>query len=172
MVKILGLALVLGGCGLVGAAFAHSLRQRPIQLRNLQSALLMVDSEIGYVADPLPEVLARVADRVKEPGSILFREAAMGLQQAEGSTADEIWRRTLKVWAPGTQLRRDDIEVLASVGQGLGSLGREEQLRHIRLAMEYLRVQEEIADSERDKQERLWQTMGFLVGLALVILSW
>ncbi len=172
MLKILGVGLVIGGCGLAGLALAHHVGQRPLQLRSLQSALLMLDSEIGYVAAPLPEVLERISNRVPEPSRSLFKMVRHGLQRSDGNTASEVWRYALKNWSAATHLKNEDVEVLATLGQGLGALSREDQLRHLRLAMDYLRAQEQLAEGERVKQERMWRTMGFLLGAALVIIAW
>ncbi len=61
MLKLIASLLIICSAGLAGmrAASAYSLRTR--QLRTLQEALQLLDTEIMYGATPLPAALSKVA---------------------------------------------------------------------------------------------------------------
>ena len=85
MFKLIASLLIICSAGLAGlrAASAYSLRTR--QLRTLQEALQLLDTEIMYGATPLPAALSKVAaaagevvgDVFSEAGAILGKAAAL-----------------------------------------------------------------------------------------------
>ena len=75
MLKLIASLLIICSAGLAGmrAASAYSLRTR--QLRTLQEALQLLDTEIMYGATPLPAALSKVAAAAGEAVGDVFREA-------------------------------------------------------------------------------------------------
>lgn len=60
MWKALGACLVIGSMGLAGIKVASLYSQRSKELRLLQDALQMLDTEILYAATPLPVALKKI----------------------------------------------------------------------------------------------------------------
>jgi len=69
-----------------------------------------------------------------------------------------------------TALSQDDYTILASFGEMLGLSDREEQHKNIALTSLHLGREEEKAQLEREKNERLWRYGGFLIGISIVLL--
>ncbi|KKM11745.1 hypothetical protein SY88_06915 [Clostridiales bacterium PH28_bin88] len=169
MIRLVGAGLVVVAAGWLGLVVANNYSRRPQQLRALRSALTMLETEIVYTATPLPEALARVARCTNPPVSNLFWGTHEALGEGRGYTAAESWEVGLGGIAGEASLLPQDLEVLRSFGHSLGSSGPEDQVRHLQLAREQLKQLELAAEVERAKNERLWRTMGFLVGLMLVL---
>ncbi len=169
MFKILGAFLVLGSCSLAGFSFGNKYARRVEQLRQFISALQLMQSEIGFTATPMLEVLSRLENLAIPPAATVFSEAEAGLASGNGHTAGEAWQEALKVVRPRLDLTRADFEILQRFGSTMGSGGREEQLKNLQLAQQQLMFQEREAAEERLKYERLYKTMGVLVGLAVVL---
>lgn len=169
LLKSIGALLVIFACGWYGLSAAQRYASRPRQLRILSSALLMLETEIVYASTLLPEALRRVGELISPPISMLFRETGELLDGEEGLTASGAWERSLHYLENQTYLTTEDLEILHNFGVGLGISHREEQIKNLRLAREQLAHQEREADRERIKNERLWQTMGFLIGTTVVL---
>ncbi|MHB1419261.1 MAG: stage III sporulation protein SpoIIIAB [Bacillota bacterium] len=170
MIKFIGAGLVVSGAGFFGVTMARNYARRPWQLRWLQSALQMLETEIAYASSPLPEALDHVARSCHHPIEILFQGAREELKEREGVTVAEAWEAAIKKFQPVSALLSSDIGVLVSFGRGLGRSDREEQLKNLALTREQLRLQEVAAEAERVRSERMWRILGFLVGIAMVFI--
>lgn len=170
MLKLIGAISIFMGSGLVGLTVGNNYSQRPEQLKSLRASLAMLESEIAYTSTPLPEALWKVAKHTRHPMAVLFYHSSAQLQSKPGCTAEEAWENAVLKLGHSSALTPSDLEVLYQFGRGLGETGKEEQIKSLQLTKEYLKKQESVAESERVKHERIWKTMGFLVGLAVVLI--
>ncbi|NPV90399.1 MAG: stage III sporulation protein AB [Firmicutes bacterium] len=169
MYKLIGAAMVVAAGQMIGTGIGRQYRQRSQELRTLQSALLFLQTEIGYTATPLPEALERVARNLEFPLREVFAETAGGLRRHEGTTAGEAWAGSLEKYSGYLALKPRDLGILKNLGEALGKSGREEQEKHLLLAREQLQQEERQAESERLRYEPLYRYSGLLVGLLIVI---
>ncbi|MBO8168189.1 MAG: stage III sporulation protein AB [Thermoanaerobacteraceae bacterium] len=169
MVKLVGAVLVLGSCSYAGISFGRKYTGRVEQLRQLISALQLLQSEIDYTSTPILEVLPVLAQHTARPVACIFLKMETRLKNGSGYTAGEAWQEALDTVKPQLSLTKFDLEILYRLGTSMGSSGKEEQVKNLQLAKQQLSYQEREAAAERIRYERLYKTMGFLVGLALVL---
>jgi stage III sporulation protein AB len=62
------------------------------------------------------------------------------------------------------------LDVLISFGSTLGISDRHDQVKHVKLAIAQLAQAEAKAWEEKEKNERMYKSLGVLSGLAIVIL--
>jgi stage III sporulation protein AB len=170
VLKVIAALLVIAASGLVGlqAASYYCLRSR--QLQALQSALLMMDTEIVYGATPLPAALDKVGKASDRAVGRIFLAAGQLLGQQQGWTATEAWSQALAGEWRYTALKQDDLAILKDFGEGLGASDRSQQHKKITLTVLQLQQDEEKARQDCGKNERLWRYGGFLLGLSIVLL--
>ncbi|MGD0152166.1 MAG: stage III sporulation protein SpoIIIAB [Thermacetogeniaceae bacterium] len=170
MLKLIGSLLIICSAGLAGlrVGAVYSLRTR--QLRALQEALQLLDTEIMYGATPLPAALRKVAAATGGCIGPVFRDAGGLLGTSDGYSAREAWSLAFDRNFRRTALRQEDLAILKSFGEALGSSDRNEQHKHIELTVFHLRQESEKAETACQKNERIWQYGGFLVGISLVLL--
>lgn len=169
MWKAFGAMLIFVGCSVGGLSYGGSYGRRVDQLRQFISAMQMMQAEIGFAATPLLEMLPRLKELTVAPVSLVFEHTQRRLSNGSGYTAAEAWEEALNAVIPRLDLSRSDYEILLRFGRGMASGGKEEQLKGLQLAQQQLGCQEREAAEERLKYERLYKTMGLLVGLALVV---
>ena len=169
MLKLVGAALVVAASGLSGMAVAGNYSRRPRELRSLRTALQMLETEIAYGATQLPEAMVQVANRCDDAVGPLFTLAASELSARSGVTAAEAWERALGAFYPGTALLPKDLQILRNLGSSLGISDREDQIKHLRLAMEQVGSENLAAEEEAARNVKLWSYLGFLGGLTLVL---
>lgn len=169
MLKLIGAALVLFAGTMIGFAQAARFAERPRQIRHLLHALQRLETEIGYGQTPLPEALHRVSLAVPKPLSALFAAIAAELRSGAGVTVKASWERTFEEGWPSTAMRGGEREALLRLGASLGGSGKEDQLKHVRLAMLQLQAEETSAREEQQKYEKLSRSLGVL-GAALVVI--
>ncbi|MBH0329378.1 MULTISPECIES: stage III sporulation protein SpoIIIAB [Brevibacillus] len=170
MVKLMGAVLILFSASMVGWQIGKYYANRPVQLRALLVALQMLETEIVFGMTPLQRAFVKVGHRVSEEVGKVFLLAAEFLQTEKVHSAEEALQQAMnRLWTQ-TALRRQEREVLESLGQVLGSSDREDQQKHLRLAVTHLRGLEEEARAEQEKYEKMYKSLGFLGGLLVVIL--
>ncbi|MGG1660146.1 stage III sporulation protein SpoIIIAB [Brevibacillus sp. NRS-1366] len=170
MVKVIGAVLILFSATMVGWQIGRYYAYRPVQLRALLVALQMLETEIVYGLTPLHRAFVKVGHRVSEDVGKMFLLAAELLITEKAQSAEDALRQAMgKLWT-NTALRKQERDVLASLGQVLGSSDREDQEKHLRLAVTHLRGLEEEARAEQEKYEKMYKSLGFLGGLLVVIL--
>jgi stage III sporulation protein AB len=172
VLKLAGAGLVILSCGFLGLGMAQAYFARPVELRTLNVGLKMLETEIVYTATPLPVALARIGERLGEPVAILFRIAAKLLQEERGLPAAQAWEQGLEALGRKSALTPADLDVLRTLGQGLGASGREDQVKNLELARQHLSRQLIAAEEAANRQGKMWRTLGFLLGTALVLLMY
>ncbi|MGB4503805.1 MAG: stage III sporulation protein SpoIIIAB [Syntrophaceticus sp.] len=170
MWKIVGAFLVIGSTGMAGIKVASFYSRRSAELRSLQDALQMLDTEILYAATPLPAALKKIGQSRGDIIAKIFSEAGELLGVGQGCTVAEAWRKALdQNWA-SCAMNREDYAILYSFGELLGISDCQEQHKNIALTSMHLRNEEEKARRDQEKNTRLWQYGGFLVGISIVLL--
>jgi stage III sporulation protein AB len=149
---------------------ARNLALRQEVLRELRVALQLLETEIAYAATPLPEAFRRVAERTRPPVRLLFAAARSALLGTGGVTANEAWSAGVTALAAAAPLEEEDLAVLADFGQGLGRGDRADQVKKLELVRAQLHKLEELATENRARQARIWQVLGFLSGMTIILL--
>lgn len=168
--KLCGALIVIFALGGAGILTAKNYQQHPQQIKSIRIAFRMLETEIAYAATPLPEALAKISGYFSLPVALLFSCTREALLSGEGLTATEAWGVALTAFAPQASLKDEDLEILQHFGSGLGNSDREEQVKNLKLVQEQLKVQEQKAETEREKNEKLWRTLGFLMGAVVALI--
>ena len=169
LLKVMASGFIIWATTTFGFTQAGRYRDRPRHLRQLQSALGALATEINYGATPLPLAFSQLAGSFEPPGGILFRAVADSLAQP-GMSAALAWQEGLMLLGECSALTGSDVLILQPLGAVLGKSDRLDQERHLRLTMQHLERAAVEAEEERATNERLWRSLGVLSGLLLVII--
>lgn len=170
MIKLLGAVLILFAGTMIGFQQAARFAERPRQLRQLAHALQRLETEIGYGHTPLPEALERTAEVSPAPLSELFRTAASGVWQSDEITFRESWEQAVNQQWPHTSMRAGEQAVMLRLGSTLGISDKEDQMKHLRLALLQLKAEEDAAKDDQGRYEKMWKSLGVLIAVLVVIL--
>ena len=165
---ILGCIAIIAGCGCMGLRLANRIRRRPVELRGGLMALALLDTEIVWGATPLPEAFCIVKERTDTPWQAFFAELQERLQQ--GESASTAWKETILVQTSHFCLKQEDWQVMRDVSKGLGQSNRTEQHKQLELVQHQLSLMKEQAEIWSEKQAKMWSYLGFLCGIAGVLL--
>lgn len=168
--KILGAILILITTSWMGSMGGKKLSSRVRELQKLRNDFTYLEIEVSYNATPLPQIFEKLAVLDFKPVNLLWQELLIHFNNGEGLLAEEAWQKALDIFSLHTNLNKGDLNILRDFGPGFGLTGRQEQLKKFQLIHELLRVQQYEAEANRQKNERMWRSMGLLGGLALIIL--
>ncbi len=130
----------------------------------------MLETEISYSLNPLPEAFKKISERIPKPIGTFFEFMSEQLLKDMGKPIYETWQLALQKLNDEASLKAEDMDILHDFGQGLGLSDRDEQLKNLQLAQEQLKLSEANADTLRQKNEKMYKTLGVLVGMALVLI--
>jgi stage III sporulation protein AB len=172
MLKFVGGVLIIGAATLFGFLKAAHYVRRPKQIRELISALGRMETEIAYALTPLPEAFSSLSKQVAEPLSTLFRLTSERLLASNGASTREIWHMSVKdVWTR-TSMKQSEQDVVLQLGSVLGLTDRSDQIKHLRLAISQLQTEETESREEQRRYEKMWKSLGVLIGALIVILMY
>lgn len=169
MIKAIGAGLLMVSSTGLGFRIARDFRERARQLRALILSIRVLQAEIEYSVTPLPQALRRVGDRSQSPIDKLFAAAAQALHDSEQSV-ERAFQTGIDACQLVSALRSQDFEVVTEFGNTLGTSDRAHQSQHFEIALSRLTGLEREARESQRKHERMWQYIGVLTGLMLVII--
>jgi stage III sporulation protein AB len=172
MVKFIGAVFIIIAAALFGFIQALHYARRPRQIRGLIGALQRMETEMTYALTPLPELLASLAKQTVEPMADLYRKISEQLFGTSGLSTREIWQREVKETWKGTSMKLPEQEVMLQLGHVLGLSDRSDQVKHLRLAVSQLQAEEADAREDQRKYEKMWKSLGVLIGGLIVILMY
>ena len=165
---IFGCIAIVAGCGCMGLWLANRIRRRPVELREGLMALALLDTEIIWGATPLPEAFGIVKERTDTPWQEFFGELQERLQR--GESASTAWKETVLAQNTHFCLKQEDWQVIRDVSKGLGQSDRTEQHKQIELVQRQLTLMKDQAGIWSEKQAKMWSYLGFLCGIAGVLI--
>ena len=168
--KLLGCVLVIGASTMMGYLVAEKYSKRPAELRTLQAALQMLELEIAFSVNALPEAFERIAQSLPENIGMLFAHASELLKERTGIPAKKAWRLALKKAYDHLHLEKQDREILITFGNSLGCSDKDNQIKNIHLACSKLAMEEKKAEVLRQKNEKMYKSLGVLAGILIALL--
>jgi len=166
--KIIGSLLIILTSMAIGRMYGKRYRDRPRQLRQLRSALQVLETEITYSLRPIGDVAAKLMQQLPKPINLFFKQLTEELNK--GLPLQGAWKESVHKFWQGTALKKSEQDILLQFGVTLGQSDRENQEKHIHLALTHLEREEFEAREAQATYEKLWNTMGFLAGLLIVLL--
>jgi stage III sporulation protein AB len=170
LLKIAGSIIVVLCCSFIGFVLSQDLIKRPKQLRELQGLLQMFENQITYLSDIIIEAFERISRVGRCDTSIFFSRTAEILKEDASCGAPSAWERAVRECIRVTSLKKEDEEILTAFGKSLGNTDLEGQIKNIRLTLSQLKAQEEKAEENRNRNERMYRSLGLIGGAAIVIL--
>ena len=160
--KFAGSILLLWAGLLGGCAAARQLDRRTAHIRTLRQLITRMMTELRSSLPLIAELLRETAAEAQ------FRQLAF-LQQAAAEAAQfpESWDAALSA---DSALSPEELSVLQTVGQTLGSMPLDGQLAALQLCLERLAQLQADAELCARSKGRLYRSMGFLGAVFCVIL--
>ena len=167
MMRLLGAALVVAGCGALGMAGVARLDGRTRDLGELAAGLDALQRELGWRLAPLPQALDTAAKAVRGPAAGLFARCAQQARAPDGQSFQQVWQDSLS--AAPLRLTAADRVLLERLGPVLGRYDGESQRLALEDAAAGLRQLQGEAADDRKRLGRVYGVLGMTAGLFLAI---
>ena len=147
MVQSIGICMILAITTLTGAYFCLREKYRLQDLRELERAMVMMESQIRFLSVPLSEVLENISYQTKGQVGMLMQETAKAMAEKTGETAEQIWETVWMRHISHTYLSVDDYQSILRFGKTLGYLDQEQQKNSTEL---FEKCWKELSKSQRN----------------------
>lgn len=168
MMRLLGAALIVAGCGALGLAGVLRLDGRVRDLGELAAGLDALQRELGWRLSPLPQALDSAARTVRGPAAEFFAWCGQRAGEPDGQSFQQAWQEGLS--APSLRLEAGDRAFLARLGPVLGRYDGDSQRLALEDAAAGLRSLQGEAADDRKRLGRVYGVLGMTAGLFLAIL--
>lgn len=168
MFKILLLILLILSCGILGIIKAADYRKRVVEINNFRSMLSLLNSEINYRKDPISLIFQRLScDDISATMQILNKCNSL---MNSNLSFRESWELAVEDVCSKSSLKKEDIEIIRSLGTYLGQSNSDEQKNFIKLTDEKLKIQFDEAMIEKKSKGKMYGGLGFSIGIIIAVI--
>lgn len=164
-IKIIIYAFIFLSCSLIGILISKKYINRVNELKEFKNALNIFKTKIRYTYEPIPEIFAEISENVNPNISSVFKQAALKMDIL---AAGEAWNLALKM--DNLNINEEDRNALKNLSKLLGKTDLQGQLNQIEMTSDFLDEQIKKAEKEKDKNEKMYRTLGMILGLTIVII--
>ncbi len=170
MVKLFGAFLILISGSSIGWICGSIYLNRVRELKELQLALNILDTEISYGRTLLPEALKTTLDVLSPSLAKIFCDAADELNRSKNHHFFELWEDIIEYNSKKTYLRREVFEILINWGRQIGASTLDNQIKINKLTIKRLEQNEQIATDIAIRRVKPVRYAGILISLMVIIL--
>lgn len=162
--KFIFLTIILFGTSYIGILMAKKYSNRVKDLKEMRKALNFFEDKIKFTYEPIPDVFEEISSKVNENIGEIFKSSANLMQNESAGVS---WEKAVD--NANTNFSKEDNEVIKGLAKMLGKTDIDGQVSEIRLTNKFIDVQIKDAENEKNRNEKLYKTLGVTVGLAIVI---
>lgn len=164
-IKFIDSVLIITVCAYIGINKAKSFSLRVSKLRNLKSSFNMFKTKLEFTYDPIKEIFSEISKLIYDEKDNIFKSYIYNL---DNDNYEDAW--TLAVAENSFGFSKEDIQIITGFGKLLGKTDLKGQMNEVELADEFLDKQIFDAEEERKKNDKLYKSLGIIVGIAIVII--
>ena len=169
-IKLLGSIVIIASSALIGLEYSRKYTERLNNLIYIQNCIQMLETEIVYSSNQLPDALENIYVKGNKRVSFLFNDIKEYLLNNKDKSLFESFEHNLAKSKNKLFLQNDDIEVILSLGRVLGTSDTLDQQKHFKTAIMNLEISQNDAKEIRDKNGKMYRSLGALFGIALAII--
>ncbi len=167
--KLAGVIFIVISTCSVGLRIASTLRKHCKMLRQLLSALQVMESEIGFCSTPLPQVFALMAIQTDGSLSRVFSSVARAMDKNRWLTPQSAMAKALQA-ETHSEMDKQVAEELLSLSAGLGKYDRESQIATLDKAKARIGLLLQSAEQECNVRSKTYRVLGICAGISVAIL--
>lgn len=148
-----------------GKVISKKYTNRVIELKEMKNALNMFLTKIKFTYESVPESFSEIGNNIHGKVGEIFKNASNNMKEMP---AGEAWKKAIE--ENETSFNSEDKNIIENLGRMLGKVDLEGQVSEIKLVQNFLDTQIDLAEKEKQKNEKLYKTLGGTIGLAIVII--
>lgn len=165
MIKIIIYSFIFLTCSLIGILNSRKYVDRVNELKDFKEALNIFKTKVKFTYEPIPEIFNQISENSNSRIARIFKVASNNMKFY---AAGDAWIKAINT--DMLNINAEDKNILKSLGKLLGQTDIEGQISQIELTSTFLEEQIIKAEKEREKNEKLYRTLGTVIGMTIVII--
>ena len=163
--KLVLSALIVLCSARIGIEISKKYVEREKELYELKNAFKIMETKIRYTYEPLKDIFEEISNTINTNIGTIFKNAS---KEIEHKSAKIIWEKSIDDAV--LSINNEDKEIVKGFGKLLGKTDKLGQISEIQLVVSLIDKQIGQATYEREKNEKLYKKIGFILGLGMVII--
>ena len=165
IIKTFFLAIIFGLAVYIGNSKANQYINRLKELISIKSVLNILENKIKFTQSPLQEIFKQIAENCSEKN---IKKIFQLLEKEQDKNLHRNWENTINKIE--SNLNNEKKKILIDMGKILGTTDVEGQVSNIKIANSFIDKQIENAEKEKEKNVKLFRTLGIVSGLGIIII--
>jgi len=150
---------------MIGILISKKYSNRVRELREFKNALHMFKAKIRFTYEPIPEIFKEISTSINSNIGSVFSIASNNMKLLAAGRAWDLALNTNLL-----NINEEDKNVLKNLSKLLGKTDMEGQVNQIEITETFLDEQIAKAEEEKKKSEKMYRSLGVIIGLAIVII--
>lgn len=150
---------------ITGITISKMYENRVKELREFKSILNIIKTKIKFTYEPLAEIFKQIA---KDSSTNIEKIFGKMVNQIQYCQVREVWENCIQ--EADISIKQEDKDIIKKLGQLLGQTDVEGQVSEIEVTQNFLDMQITKAEEEKNKNQKMYKTLGIVVGLVFVII--
>lgn len=163
--KYILLILIFSLSTAIGIIISKMYENRVIELKEFKNILNIMKTKIKFTYEPLAEIFKQISKDNSTQIEKIFGKMA---NQINYSQAKEVW--TTSIQEADISINQEDKDILKRLGKLLGQTDVDGQISEIEITQNFLDMQIEKAEEAKKKNQKMYKTLGVVIGLVFVII--
>lgn len=168
-IRIAGACMILMGCTGIGIWYKNRLTGRIKALRMLQTLLSLLESEISYSRETLPEACGHLSGRIQGDVGKALGMTAAEMKENTGESFGDIFQRYLKSVFSNLPLKDEDVEDFFLFVSDNGYADEMMQRRLLQQSCELLKKKTDVLSRDNAEKCRMALGLGVMGGMLLLL---
>ena len=168
--KTILLIVIFSICTSIGILHGRTFSTRLENLIYLEQCIKILETEIVYGSTPLPQALTNVFEKGNLRISFIFEAINRDLLENKRGDIYLSFVSVKETLFTKLNLKKVDVETFMSLGRVLGTSNREDQEKNFKITLNQFTVLISEAREERNKNEKLYKTLGLITGIGIIII--
>lgn len=149
----------------IGLIISKIYENRVNELKEFKNVLNIMKTKIKFTYEPLEEIFKQISKDNSTPIEKIFEKMS---NQISFKQANEVWTNCIQ--EADISINQEDKDILKKLGKLLGQTDVEGQVSEIEITQSFLDMQIEKAEEEKRKNQKMYKTLGIVIGLVFVII--
>lgn len=167
VIKYFSITFIVIISTIVGILYSNKYEKRLKELEDIKRGLNIFKTKIGFTYEPIPEVFTQIEKQLNSSIGKMFLVASKNMEKDD---AGKSWENAVREEKVHTNLDKRDIEVILGLSKMLGQTDLDGQINNIDLTCSLIDNQIAEARISKNKNEKMYKTLGTTIGLAIAII--
>lgn len=163
VLKIFILIMIIAICTLMGITKAKTYDNRVLELKKIKSALEVLKSKIDFTYEPIKEIFSEISKIIYQDKNNIFIRST---ELMKNNNVNESWNIAVE---ENINLNKEDKETIKMFGKLLGKTDKTGQINEIEVTSKLLDNLIEKAEQEKNKNYKLFKSLGTIIGIGICI---